>query len=76
MVMTSGTALPVGPPWGFVWLLTGGLVWLQTGRGRDPGVREGQLLWWLAETGEGGAERGFVRPREVVLGRDAASPQL
>ena len=38
MVMTSGTALP-GPPWGVVWLLLGGLVWDQTGRGRDPGVR-------------------------------------
>ena len=50
---------PCLSPQGFVWLLTGGLVGLQTGRGRDPGVREGQLVWWLAETGEGGAERGL-----------------
>ena len=76
MVMTSGTALPVGPPWGFVWLLLGGLVWVQTGQGHDSGVREGQLLWWLSETGESGAEGGFVRPREIVWGRDPASPLL
>ena len=36
----------------------------------------GELLWWLSETGEGGAEKGFVRPWEVVRGRDVASPQL
>ena len=32
------TVLPVGLPWGFVWLLPGGLVWVQTGRECDPGV--------------------------------------
>ena len=36
-------------------------------------MREGQLLWWLSETGEGGAERGFVRLREVVWVRGMLS---
>ena len=36
-------------------------------------MREGQLLWWLSETGEGGAERGFVRLWEVVWVRGMLS---
>ena len=36
----------------------------------------GELLWWLSETVQGGAEKGFVRPQEVVWGKDVASPQL
>ena len=62
MVMTSGTALPVGPgpQWGFVWFLPSKLAWAQTGQGRDPSVMgpgccgdqprrgsRGDLLFWV-----------------------------
>ena len=75
MVMMSGTALPVGPPWGFVWLLQGGLVQVQRGRGSDPGLSVGAPLWWLLETGVGRIEEAFVRQCKLGLERSAASLQ-
>ena len=76
MAMTSGTAVPVGPSWGIAWLLQGGLARVQTGRGSGPGVRVGQPLWGLEETGEGRTGEAFARPQELVWGKEAAALQL